>query len=119
LGHPMFSTDTITALRAAELEADCVLYAKNIDGVYNADPRKNPEAKKYRNLSYRTAISQDLKAADMAALHLASEAGNPSFVFGLNEPDSIVQACAYPDSGHLQGTYIHVNVEEDYYARTS
>jgi len=116
LGHPFFSTDTVTALRAAELEADCILFAKNIDGVYDQDPRKNKEAKKYRNLCYKTAISLDLNAADMAALHLAREAGIPSYVFGLNKSNCIKWACTYPSTGDLNGTYIAVNAEEDYYA---
>ncbi|MCL2188693.1 MAG: UMP kinase [Defluviitaleaceae bacterium] len=116
VGHPFFSTDTVTALRAAELEADCVLYAKNIDGVYTCDPLKNKKACKYRNLSYATAIKQSLGAADMAALHLSAEAEIPSYVFSLNKPDSIVLACGYPNSGSLEGTYISFNEEEDFYA---
>jgi len=116
LGHPYFSTDTITALRAAELEADCVLYAKNIDGVYNKDPRNNAGALKFKTVSYKTAISQGLKVADMSAMFLASEANLPSYVFGLNKPDSITKACEYPETGSLNGTYIAVDIEEDYYA---
>jgi len=116
LGHPMFSTDTITALRAAELEADCVLYAKNTDGVYSDDPRENKNAKKYRTLSYRTAISKGLNVADMTALQIAQEAEIPSYVFELNAENSIIKACSYPDTGNLNGTYIDVNeIEEDFY----
>jgi len=114
-GHPYFSTDTITALRAAELSADCILYAKNIDGVYCSDPRKNPAARKYRNLSYSTAIKNGLNAADIAAMHISHESGIPSYVFGLNAPDSISLACAYPATGHLNGTYMNVDIKEDYY----
>jgi len=114
-GHPYFSTDTITALRAAELEADCILYAKNIDGVYDSDPRKNQEARKYKALSYRTAIREGLNAADIAAMHIANEAGIPSYVFGLGTPGSITSACAYPCTGQLNGTYINVDIKEDYY----
>ena len=115
LGHPMFSTDTITALRAAELEADCVLFAKNTDGVYDSDPRDNASAKKYRRLSYRAAISQNLNVADMTALQLAQEAAIPSYVFELNAENSIIKACSYPDTGNLNGTYIDVSAEEDFY----
>jgi len=114
-GHPYFSTDTITALRAAELEADCILYAKNIDGVYDSDPKKNPAARKYKSLSYRTAIQAGLNAADIAAMHIAGEAGIPSYVFGLSAPGSITHACAYPDTGQLNGTYMNVDIKEDYY----
>jgi len=115
LGHPLFSTDTITALRAAELDANCVLYAKNVDGVYDKDPRKHPSARKYKNLTYKTAITNSLNAADMAALHLSNEAQIPSYVFSLDRPNSIKYACAYPLSGDLQGTYIHVDAKEDFY----
>ncbi|MCL2217646.1 MAG: UMP kinase [Defluviitaleaceae bacterium] len=116
LGHPYFSTDTITALRAAELGADCVLYAKNVNGVYDKDPRNNVGALKFKTLSYNAALYRDLQVADMSALHLSRDAGIPSYVFGLNVPNSIALACAYPETGNLQGTYISVDVEEDYYA---
>jgi len=116
VGHPFFSTDTVTALRAAELEADCVLYAKSIDGVYDADPNKNPDARKYKLLSYHTAITQSLGAADMAALHLSAEAEIPSFVFSLDAPNSLVNACAYPNSRELAGTYISSKKEDEFYA---
>jgi uridylate kinase len=114
VGHPFFSTDTVTALRAAELEADCVLYAKSVDGVYTADPVQNPQAQKYKNLSYHTAVSQGLKAADMAAMHLSAEAGIPSYVFRLSEPESIIRACS--NSHDLDGTYISLDEKEDFYA---
>ncbi|MCL1862465.1 MAG: uridine monophosphate kinase [Defluviitaleaceae bacterium] len=110
LGHPMFSTDTITALRAAELEAECILYAKNTDGVYDSDPNKNSDAKKYSTLSYQTAISQNLNIADMTALQLAQEADIPSYVFELNAENSIVDACTnYKNSS---GTYIDVSADD-------
>jgi uridylate kinase len=115
LGHPCFSTDTVTALRAAELECDCVLYAKSVDGVYEADPRKNPSARKYRTLRYATAISNNLDAADITALHLSKEAGIPSFMFSLTQKDSLILACSYPETGPLQGTYIHTDAKEDFY----
>ena len=116
VGHPFFSTDTITALRAAELEADCVLYAKSIDGVYDSDPAKNPDARKYKHLSYHTAITQSLNAADMAAMHLSADANIPSFVFSLDAPDAITLACNYPDTDCLQGTYISNLKEDEFYA---
>ncbi|MCL2047591.1 MAG: UMP kinase [Defluviitaleaceae bacterium] len=115
LGHPFFSTDTIAALRAAELEADCLLYAKNTDGVYTADPRKNKDAQKFQSLSYRTAISQNLNVADMTALQLTKDAALPSYVFKLSAKDSIIKACNYPDTGDLRGTYININEKESFY----
>ncbi|MCL2404884.1 MAG: UMP kinase [Defluviitaleaceae bacterium] len=114
-GHPYFSTDTITALRAAELEADCILYAKNIDGVYDRIPDDNPSARKYKTLSYTTAIKNDLKVIDIAAMHLSNGAGIPSYIFDLNAQDSISLACAHPNTGQLNGTYMNVDNKEDYY----
>ena len=114
LGHPYFSTDTITALRAAELEADMVLYAKNIDGIYESDPKVNLSARKYKTLSYKTAIKAGLNAADIAAMHLSNENNIPSYIFGLNITDSIKQACAYPDTAGLNGTYMHVGVDDSF-----
>ncbi|MCL2500387.1 MAG: UMP kinase [Defluviitaleaceae bacterium] len=116
VGHPFFSTDTVTALRAAELEADCVMYAKNIDGVYDCDPAKETKARKYKTLNYKTAISHSLNAADMAALHLSAEAMIPSYVFDLNHPNSITLACNYPVTRDLEGTYISFDDKEDFYA---
>ena len=115
-GHPYFSTDTIAALRAAEIEVDCVLYAKNTDGTYDADPRKFPAARKFRTLSYRTAISQNLNVADMTALQISSDANISSYVFELNAPESITHACAYPTTQGLNGTYISVNATDDFWS---
>ena len=116
LGHPYFSTDTVTALRAAELGADCVLFAKNIDGVYDSDPSINPNARKFKTLSYKTAIKKDLKAADQTAIQLLSEAALPAYVFGLGEHLAIENAINYPNTRGLEGTFINVNAEEDFYA---
>ena len=115
IGHPMFSTDTVTALRAAELGADCALYAKNIDGVYDSDPKRNPNARKYQILSYQTAIANNLQAADMTALHLSKDSRIPAYMFGLSEPNSIINAAAYPETNNLKGTYIHVDKEDKFY----
>ena len=115
LGHPLFSTDTVTALRAAELEADMVLFAKNIDGVYTADPKTNPDAKKYKTLSYGHAISSGTHFADPAAIHMLNDAQIPAYVFLLDFPSSISLACSYPDTNDLNGTYLNINQKEVLY----
>ena len=115
LGHPLFSTDTVSALRAAELEADIVLFAKAVDGVYSADPRKDKTAKKYKSLSYSHGIKNGLGIADMAALHMLSDADIPSYVFKLDVPESISLACKYPDTKNLEGTYLCVAGQEEFY----
>jgi len=115
-GHPYFSTDTIAALRAAELAADCVLYAKHVDGVYTDDPCKNPAARKFRRVTYRKIIEDRLKAADIAAMEISREAGANSFLFGLSGKDSIVNACRSASGQDLaSGTMISVSCEEEYY----
>ena len=115
LGHPLFSTDTVTALRAAELEADIVLFAKTVDGVYTEDPRQNPDAKKYKSLSYGHAISNGLGIADTAALTMLLEAGILSYVFRLDYPDGIRLACRYPETQNLEGTVLGANLQEVFY----
>jgi len=117
-GYPYFSTDTLAALRAAELDADCIFYAKNIDGVYTADPRDNPNALKYRRVSYQTIIERQLSAADIAGMIISQEAGTDSFLFGLNKEDSITCACnsaAGCGGDSLSGTMISVSCEEEFY----
>ncbi|MDR1540717.1 MAG: uridine monophosphate kinase [Clostridiales bacterium] len=120
-GHPYFSTDTIAALRAAELDAGCVLYAKNVDGIYDSDPKKNALAKKYRALSYSEVLAKQLKAIDLSAMSISSEAGIDSFVFGLGEEDSIVRACliageCYPEDAAPLGTRVSANCnKEEFY----
>lgn len=106
VGHPYFSTDTITALRAIELSCDCILYAKNVDGIYNADPNKDSTAVKYKEITYRKIIEDDLQAIDLTAMILSETNNITSLVFGLNEPDSIAIACKNDDTIYTIGTKI-------------
>jgi len=92
LGHPFFSTDTITALRGAELDVDCLLFAKNIDGVYDCDPATNQNAKKYEAISCQSIMAEQLKVIDMAAANLCYEKKLPILIFGLSEENSIIKA---------------------------
>lgn len=92
IGHPFFSTDTVTALRASELEADAILFAKNIDGVYNADPNTNPNAEKYDIIKCKDIIEHNLKVIDIAAANLCYEQKIPIIIFGLLENESIIKA---------------------------
>ena len=103
-GHPYFSTDTATALRAIEIEAEIILAAKSIDGVYDSDPAKNPQAKKYDTLPISKIIDEKLGVVDLAAAVLCYENKMPMLVFGLNEKDSIIHAV----SGNCNGTIITV-----------
>ena len=89
-GHPYFSTDMGTVLRAVEIEADVILLAKSIDGVYDSDPAKNPDAKKFDEISINDIINNRLGVIDLAASVLAMENKMPMLIFGLNEENSII-----------------------------
>ena len=103
-GHPYFSTDTTTTLRAIEIEADVILLAKAVDGVYDSDPKTNPNAKKYDEVSIQEVIDQKLQVVDMTASIMCMENKMPMLVFGLNEENSIVNTV----NGKFTGTKVTV-----------
>lgn len=90
-GNPYFSTDTGAALRAAETDAEVILLAKTIDGVYSADPKVDTSAVKYDEISYLDILNKDLKVMDSTATSLCKDNNIPLIVFGINEPDNIVK----------------------------
>ena len=90
-GNPHFTTDTTAVLRACELECDAVLKATNVDGVYSADPKRDPSAKRYDRLSHQEAIEKNLKVMDATAFALARENRMPIIVFSIGEPGAIEQ----------------------------
>ncbi len=104
-GHPYFSTDTGVVLRAVEVEAEVILLAKSIDGVYDSDPKVNPDAKKYDEISIDEVIAKNLQVVDMTASILARDNKMPMWVFGLNEKDSIVNTV----KGNFSGTKVTVS----------
>ena len=101
-GHPYFSTDTATVLRAVEIEADVILSAKSIDGVYDSDPAVNPDAKKFDEISIDDVVNNRLGVIDLAAAVLCMENHMPMMIFGLNEEDSIVNTV----NGVTKGTLV-------------
>ena len=103
-GHPYFSTDTATVLRAVEIDADVILLAKSIDGVYDSDPAVNKDAKRYDELSINEVIDKQLKVVDLTASIIAMEQKMPMYVFSLNEEDSIIKAI----TGNFNGTKVTV-----------
>lgn len=103
-GHPYFSTDTGVVLRAVEVEADVILLAKSIDGVYDSDPKLNPNAVKYDELSIDQVIAENLQVVDMTASILARDNKVPMWVFSLNEKNSIVNTV----KGNFNGTKVTV-----------
>lgn len=102
-GHPYFSTDMSTVLMAIEVEADVILSGKAIDGVYDSDPKVNPNAKKYDTMEMQDIVEQKLGVIDLASAVLAMENHMPMKLFGLNSENSIVNAM----TGSFTGTYIH------------
>ncbi|MGN6710935.1 UMP kinase [Anaerocolumna jejuensis] len=101
-GHPYFSTDTGVVLRAVELEADVILMAKAVDGVYDSDPKKNPHAKKYSEISLKEALDKQLAVVDLSATVLAMENKMPMLVFALEKEESIMKAV----HGESDGTIV-------------
>lgn len=104
-GHPYFSTDTGITLRAVEMDADCILLAKSIDGVYDSDPAVNPAAKRYDTISIQEVIDKKLAVVDLTASIMCMEHKMPMAVFDLNEKDSILSAM----QGKINGTIVTVS----------
>ncbi len=104
IGHPYFSTDMATVLMAVEVCADVILSAKAIDGVYDSDPKTNPDAKKYDSIQMSDIVDNKLGVIDLASAVLAMENKMPMMLFGLNGEDSIVKAV----TGGFTGTYVNV-----------
>ena len=104
-GHPYFSTDTGIVLRAIELDADAILLAKAIDGIYDSDPKINPQAKKYDKISIQEVVDKQLGVIDMTASVMCMENKMPLMVFGLNEDNSILNAM----TGKFNGTVVTVD----------
>lgn len=103
-GHPYFSTDTAVVLRALQIEAEVILLAKNIDGVYDSDPKKNPQAKKYDRISLEDVIKNNLQVVDLTAAIMCQENNMPMLVFYLGEEDSITNAA----NDKISGTFVYV-----------
>ena len=104
-GHPYFSTDMTMVLRAIEIEADCILGAKAIDGVYDSDPKKNPDAKKYDTISFHDVLNKDLAVMDSTAASLCKDNNLPILVFSIEDPENIYKAVC----GENIGTIVTAN----------
>ena len=103
-GNPFFSTDTAAALRAAEIEADAILLAKNIDGVYNADPHVDKDAKRFDSITYKEVLNRGLAVMDSTATSLSMDNHIPLLVFAVQDPDNIKRV--------LMGEHVGTVVEE-------
>ena len=103
LGQPFFSTDTAAVLRAAEIDADAVLMAKNIDGIYTADPHKDPNATRYDEITYKEVLEKELKALDLSATTFCMDNDICCYAFALSDPDNIYRVVM----GEHVGTELH------------
>ena len=101
-GNPFMSTDTTATLRAAEINADIILLAKNVDAVYDSDPNVNPNAKKYDSLTYTEVLSMNLGVMDSTAASMCRDNNMPLLVFGINDPENLIRAV----NGDPIGTYV-------------
>ena len=101
-GNPFFSTDTAASLRAAEIEADIIFKATMVDGVYDSDPKKNPDAKKFDEISYQEVLARDLNVMDSTASALCKENNIPILVFSIDDPENIYRAVC----GEIVGTVV-------------
>jgi uridylate kinase len=101
-GNPFFTTDTAASLRAIEIDADIVLKATKVDGIYSSDPVNNPDAILYNSLTYNEVLTKGLKVMDSTAICLCEEQSMPLLVFNLNEPDALVKIV----TGEKVGTYV-------------
>ena len=104
-GNPFFTTDTAAALRAAEMGCDALLKGTSVDGVYTADPKRNPEATRFPHLSYLEVLSKDLKVMDASAISLMRENAIPIVVFSIRRPGALLDV--------LNGTGVHTVISED------
>ena len=102
-GSPFFSTDTAATLRASEVNADVILLAKNVDGVYSADPKKDPSAVRYTEISYEEVLAKRLQVMDSTATSMAMDNNIPCLVFALSEPENIIKALCGENVGTVVG----------------
>jgi uridylate kinase len=100
-GNPFFSTDTAAALRAVEIEADVILKATMVDGVYDSDPKKNPDAKKFETISFQEVLAKDLAVMDSTASALCKDNDLPILVFSIDDPENIYRAVCGENIGTI------------------
>ncbi|MDR1150230.1 MAG: UMP kinase [Clostridiales bacterium] len=113
LGHPFFSTDTIAALRARELNCDAILYAKNINGIYDGDPNINKNAKKFKTISYYDIVKKNLGVIDVAAAHISQNI--TSIVFNINSKNIMEKVCNESEDIFEFATLVKNEVNTEYY----
>jgi len=109
-GHPYFSTDTAASLRAVEIEADAIIKGTRVDGVYDSDPEKNPEAAMFEQISYLDVLQKNLRVMDMTAISLCRENDLPIIVFNMNKEDNLLKLVTGENVGTSVG---HLSINEN------
>jgi len=104
-GHPYFSTDTAASLRAVEIEADAIIKGTRVDGVYNEDPEKNPDAVMFNEISYLDVLQKNLRVMDMTAISLCKENNLPIIVFNMDKPDNLLKLVTGQSIGTSVGNF--------------
>jgi uridylate kinase len=104
-GHPYFSTDTAASLRAVEIEADAIIKGTRVDGVYDSDPEKNPDAFRFNEISYLDVLQKNLRVMDLTAISLCQENNLPIIVFNMNKPGNLLKIVSGENIGTSVGNY--------------
>lgn len=104
-GHPYFSTDTAASLRAVEIEADAVIKGTRVDGIYDSDPEKNPDAKFFHEISFHDVLNKNLRVMDLTAISLCKENDLPIIVFNMNKKDNLVKLISGEVIGSAVGNF--------------
>jgi uridylate kinase len=107
-GHPYFSTDTAASLRAVEIEADAILKGTRVDGVFDSDPEKNPDAVRYEEISYFDVLQKDLRVMDLTAISLCKENNLPIIVFNMDKPGNLLKVVTGANIGTSVSNLSHV-----------
>lgn len=108
-GHPYFSTDTAASLRAVEIEADAILKGTRVDGVFDSDPEKNPDAFRFEEISYFDVLQKNLRVMDLTAISLCKENNLPIIVFNMDKPDNLLKVVTGKNVGTSVGNFAHAN----------
>ena len=104
-GHPYFSTDTAASLRAVEIEAEAILKGTRVDGVYDSDPEKNPDASRFEEISYFDVLQKDLRVMDLTAISLCKENNLPLIIFNMDIPDNLLKVVTGKNIGTSVGNF--------------
>ncbi|MDQ7817557.1 MAG: UMP kinase [Melioribacteraceae bacterium] len=111
-GHPYFSTDTAASLRAVEIEADAIFKGTRVDGIFDSDPEKNPDASRFEEITYMDILKKNLRVMDLTAISLCQENNLPIIVFNMDQPDNLLKIVTGGNIGTTVGNFTNENVQQ-------